>query len=222
MTTLLEQVLRKAEFDEERFLSWVVLGENECWIWTGDRSGQYGAFRDSDGIKFRANRWSLEHFTGETLGKLWACHLCPNPRCVNPFHLYPGTAADNNADTVRDGHHHYRRRTHCPRGHAYDESNTYRQHAKRRTCRKCRVILGQARRNRRREAEQAAGYFRPRNKGADNPSSKVSESTVREIKALCSSKNRSPNLVTNLAKQHGLRISSIYNIINGVTWKHLS
>lgn len=36
-----------------------------------------------------------------------------------------GTVSENNFDTVRHGTHHEARKTHCSRGHEYNEENTY-------------------------------------------------------------------------------------------------
>jgi hypothetical protein len=49
-----------------------------------------------------------------------------------------GTQSENNYDQVRHGRHFNAAKTHCLRGHAYDEINTYITRDGRRNCRACR------------------------------------------------------------------------------------
>lgn len=68
-----------------------------CVMWPGatDKDG-YGFVKIS-GRQFRAHRVALAKRLGRNLGpRELALHLCNNPGCVNPEHLEPGTAADNN------------------------------------------------------------------------------------------------------------------------------
>ena len=48
-----------------------------------------------------------------------------------------GAQAQNEADKIRNGNHHQLRKTHCPRGHSYDEANTYTPPSGGRYCRAC-------------------------------------------------------------------------------------
>lgn len=81
-----------------------------CWLWAGrmDKDG-YGlrGTRDSTGHyhTFRAHRlmWQFEHGDVQLKRSELVCHRCDTPACVNPAHLFVGTAGDNNRDRTRKG-----------------------------------------------------------------------------------------------------------------------
>ena len=68
---------------------------SSCWLWTGpvNRDG-YGYH---SGLAHRL-AYRLEH--GPIPSGLMVCHRCNVRLCVNPAHLYAGTALDNARDTV--------------------------------------------------------------------------------------------------------------------------
>jgi len=73
-----------------------------CWLWIAslDTDG-YGLFRINRRLK-KAHRLSFEWSTGEK-PKLFILHKCDTPACVNPDHLFEGTALDNARDRDRKG-----------------------------------------------------------------------------------------------------------------------
>ena len=86
----------------ERFEKYYIKCENGCWQWT--------AFLDKDGYGqfWLYGKTRRAHRAGWFLYKgYWAkdllCHHCDNPRCVNPKHLYEGTALTNQQDIVKRG-----------------------------------------------------------------------------------------------------------------------
>lgn len=128
------------------------MGESECWPWLAavNKASGYGAF--SIGTKYlSAHVYSFELNggvipDGYTLDHL--CHtrdrecpggLCIHRSCVNPLHLEPVPRGINTlrGKTITAEN---KLKTHCPKGHEYNEANTI--HEKRgsgsvRVCRTC-------------------------------------------------------------------------------------
>lgn len=100
-----------------------------CWVWTGTLSGGYGI------LDLKGRKWKAHIFlAGRAPPGLEWDHLCRNRACVRTSHLEAVTRAEN----LRRGRHHEREKTHCPKGHPYDEANTLVGRNGGRHCRICR------------------------------------------------------------------------------------
>jgi HNH endonuclease len=92
----------------ERFLNKIdkTTNPNGCWEWTASKTkAGYGIYQWSkNGQKqYFAHRYSIEHLSGLDPTGMYVCHTCDNPGCVNPAHLFLGTAKDNMDDKVAKG-----------------------------------------------------------------------------------------------------------------------
>lgn len=120
----------------ERFWKRITKNKNDCWIINGSPAhGGYGQFGDKY-KKWKAHRWAWNYFIGKVPKGKELDHLCRNSRCCNPKHLEPIFHIEN----VRRGNGglHWAKKTHCPRGHEYNQINTaiFNGHRQCKTCHK--------------------------------------------------------------------------------------
>jgi hypothetical protein len=94
----------------DRFWEKVDKGEiGACWIWTGAACKKgYGNIGTGgrEGKDVIVTRLICEWTHGPIPPGMMVCHDCPggeNPRCVNPAHLFLGSAQDNMTDKVEKG-----------------------------------------------------------------------------------------------------------------------
>jgi hypothetical protein len=111
----------------ERLRSKCKVNERGCWIWQGWFRKPP---RDYGSMGYRGKAWTTHRLSyllhkGPIPSNKVVCHTCDTPRCCNPQHLWLGTQRDNLVDSVIKKRHRCSGATHCSRGHAYDEENTY-------------------------------------------------------------------------------------------------
>lgn len=89
-----------------------------------------------------AHREAYERANGPIPPGLTIDHLCRNRSCVNPEHLEAVTSRENTLRgfgvTAQNA-----RKSHCVKGHPFNETNTYHQ-AGRRQCRACNAAAAAA------------------------------------------------------------------------------
>ena len=140
----------------DRFWEKIRLGDPDaCWNWlvAVDQHGygkiRIGGRRATGGRDVKAHQFSYEIKYGPVPEGLEIDHLCRNPRCVNPVHLEAVTHGENMRRGMSISGRNFRK-THCSRGHAFDEGNTQIKIDNRgRTHRSCKTCHREGQRRRR-------------------------------------------------------------------------
>lgn len=126
-----------------------------CWEW------QRGKDRDGYGFTTYNLRWvyahclSYEIFVEIIPSHLQIDHLCRNRCCINPAHLEAVTGRTNTLRGTSVAAENAQK-THCKRGHPFDDENTYTMSSGGRSCRICTRMHGRIHDAKRRPKGQTA------------------------------------------------------------------
>lgn len=134
----------KERFDEKIAVSTTrFYNETPCWEWQGWLNDEgYAYFNLTRKKKVRAHKLAWELYVGENLSGSELDHTCRNRKCVNPDHLELVSHKENmlRGNTVNAIN---AAKTHCIRGHPFDEANTRIRSNGWRACRKCEKLRRQ-------------------------------------------------------------------------------
>jgi len=84
----------------QELFSRCTVNEKGCWVWQGNKKPSGYGYINHNGKKEHTHRlmWELNNYMVPK--GMSVCHVCDNPSCINPNHLFLGTAQDNATDKV--------------------------------------------------------------------------------------------------------------------------
>ena len=134
---------KSTESPFENLVRRVLKTETGCWLFLGCRTHNGYGIYNYHGIRGPAHRIMWKLLYGGPGDRL-VLHKCDVRPCVNPNHLFLGTAADNTQDMLSKGRNVSYKKKFCHRGH--DMALAYISPAGKRNCRECLQINDKLRR----------------------------------------------------------------------------
>ena len=122
----------------KKFYSRIKKTSDDCWEWQGGLYSNGYARCRFNGKEHLVHRWAYETFIAMIPDGLHCHHVCYNRACVNPQHLELRTNRDNIFDKDSASTALYNmNKTHCKRGHEFNDHNTLVNKYGWRYCRTC-------------------------------------------------------------------------------------
>lgn len=108
----------------ERVKAKCITDANGCWLFQGWKNYSGYGLATYHGRNFNAHRaMYIAHFGVELETEQYVLHRCDVRNCVNPEHLFIGSAKDNNNDCATKGRHFEGSKEFCDRGHPLSGDN---------------------------------------------------------------------------------------------------
>lgn len=153
MARIINETTRRIAIEKFiKIMPLIYVSESNCWVWPKckDKNG-YGKVSIKR-VGFLAHRisWSIANKKDLT-SDVHICHACDNPSCINPDHLWAGSARENIYDAIKKGRPFGPKvLSKCKRGHLLCDPNLfYRKRGDKivRECKTCNLLYTKSRRN---------------------------------------------------------------------------
>lgn len=206
-----------------------------CWLWQGPKLKKFGhgyLTRGGRGTpKVLVHRLSWELANGPIPDKQYVLHRCDIPACVRPDHLFLGTKADNSLDMVQKGRNR-KGESHQTARLTEEQVREIRQRFDSRT-----VVNKRVGRDGPDSASAIArdygvshatvlGILHNRIWTKPRPPRNKERLTFVDAEAIrhrfaARTTSEDPNSITSLAREFGVGVETVHDLVNRKTWKHI-